>query len=161
MEHGRWLLVLLIIALAAGCSRATPIPDSAQVVRVVITASDVRLDPAIVRPGEVYLVLEAPAEGSFAFVERKSAADASPGPLSKDDLARLMRGDTQGTAISGLDAGGCSAEQNAQDRGQLGPCGNVMMVVVIEGIYAIVGGSPEGDPLTGRPPPLAVLEVSP
>jgi len=69
--------------------------------------------------------------------------------------------DTQGTAISGLDAGGCSAVQNAQDRGQLGPCGNVKKVVVVEGMYVIVGGSPEGDPMTGRLPPLAILEVSP
>jgi hypothetical protein len=92
MVHQPWLLALLIIALTTGCSRATPIPEGAQVVKVVITASDVRLDPTIVRPGEVYLVLEAPEEGSFAFVERKAAADATAGPLSEDALARVMRG---------------------------------------------------------------------
>lgn len=154
------LASLLLVALL-GCSRATPIPEGAQVVHVVITTSEVRLDPPTVRAGEVYLVLDAPVSGSFAFVERKAAADATPGPLSDDDLARLARGDTQGTSVGGLDAGGCSEEQNAEDRGRMGPCGNVMKVSLVDGKYAIVGGSPEGDPATGRVPPSAVLQVLP
>lgn len=152
--------IVLLALLTSACGRATPIPDGAQVVHVVITASDVRLTPQTVRPGDVYLVLDAPWDGSFAFVERKAAADATHGPLTEDDLARLAVGDTQGTAIGGLDAGGCGAEQDAEDRGQMGPCGNVMLITVLEGMYAIVGGSPEGDPMTGRVPPRAVLEVS-
>jgi len=154
------LVSLLVVALL-GCSRATPIPEGAQVIHVVITSSEVRLEPPTVRAGDAYLALDAPVGGSFAFVERKAAADATPGPLPDDDLARLARGDTQGTSIGGLDAGGCSREQNAEDRGLMGPCGNVMQVALVAGTYAIVGGSPEGDPAVGRLPPVAVLEVLP
>lgn len=155
-------LVGLLAVVLVGCSRATPIPAGAQQVHVVITGSEVRLDPATVRAGEVYLVLDAPLEGSIVFVQRKRTAAESPGPLSDDDLARLAQGDTQGTEIGGMDAGGCSAAQNAEDRGQMGPCGNVMKVVLREGKYAIVGGAPEVDPTTGLPPPpMAVLEVLP
>lgn len=58
-------------------------------------------------------------------------------------------------------AGGCNAAQNAEDRGRMGPCGNVMKVVVVAGNYAIVGGGLEADPATNRPPLMAVLHVTP
>ena len=151
--------VLGILLLA--CNRATAIPAGAQQVHVTLTSSEVRLEPATVHAGEVYLVLDAPLRGSFAFVEQKSAAAASPGPLSDDDLARLASGDTEGMAIGGLDAGGCSAAEDAEDRGRMGPCGNVMKAVVRPGRYAIVGGTPDADPSSGGRPPLAVLDVVP
>ena len=47
------------------------------------------------------------------------------------------------------------------DRGKMGPCGNVMKVVLVPGTYAIVGGAPEPDPATGRMAPMAVLNVVP
>jgi hypothetical protein len=154
-------LVGLLAGQLVGCSRATPIPPGGQQVHVIVTEAEVHVEPAVVRAGDVYLVLDAPLAGSFAFVEQQHSAEATPGPLSDADLARLARGDTQGLHIGGLDAGGCSAEQDAEDRGQMGPCGNVMQVVLVEGRYAIVGGSPDADPTTGRLPPLAVLEVVP
>ena len=151
----------LIGSAMIGCSRATSIPAGAQVVHVAVSGSTVRLDPATVRVGDVYLELDEPERGSIVLVERQATAGASPGPLEGDDLARLARGDAEGFSMTGLDAGGCSAEQDAEDRGKLGPCGNVLNVVLAVGSYAILGGSPEEDPTTGRLPPLAVLEVVP
>jgi hypothetical protein len=145
--------------LVAGCSRATPIPDGAQVVHVVITESEVSLDPARVLPGDIYLILDAPRGGSLAFVEQKASADATPGPLTSDDLARLADGNTESMSITGLHAGGCDPEQNHEDRGQMGPCGNVLKVTLAAGAYAVVAGAPEGDPLTLVPPLLALLNV--
>ena len=98
-----------------------------------------RLDPATVRAGDVYLVLDEPLDGSFAFMERKRSADETPGPLSDDDLERVAHGDTEGTSMSGLDAGGCNTEQNAEDRGQMSECGNVYKTTVRAGKYAILG----------------------
>jgi hypothetical protein len=168
------ILLSLVAGMLVGCGRGqTPIPAGAQVVHVVATESEVSLDPSTVHAGEVYLVLDAPLDGSISFVERKSDAAETPGPLSDDDLARLAQGDTEGTAIGGLDAGGCSPEQDAEDRGQMGYCGNVMKVVVVEGKYAVLGpgwtemetepsADPTADPAGFHPPQsMAVLEVLP
>jgi hypothetical protein len=134
------MLVVVLAGGLAGCDRhQAPIPSGAPEVHMVVTASEVRLDPATVRAGDVYLVLDEPLDGSFTFVERKRSADETPGPLSDDDLERLAHGDTEGTSMSGLDAGGCSPEQNAQDRGKTGYCGNVSMVTLGAGKYAILG----------------------
>jgi hypothetical protein len=151
----------LALLLLAGCSRAEGIPSGAQQVHVVVADTEVLLEPATVRAGEIYLVVDAPADASNTFVERKDAADATPGPLTDGDVARLEGGDLEYTSSTGLDAGGCSAEQNAADRGRMGPCGNVMRVVVAPGTYAILGGAPESDPATGGRPPMAVLHVLP
>ncbi len=168
-----WTMVALLGMLAAvlaGCGGATPIPAGAQVVHVAITESGVRLDPATVHPGDVWLVLDR-LGGSF--VERKRTAEETPGPLSDDDLARLAQGDTGGFGFRALPAGGCSPAQDAEERGQMGPCGNVMKVVVVEGKYAILGPGwamqetapsvdPTADPAGFLPPPsMAVLEVLP
>jgi hypothetical protein len=166
-------LVGLLAIMLAGCGRGqTPIPPGAQVVHVVATESEVRLDPTTVRSGDVYLVLDAPLDGGFAFVERKRTGDETPGPLSDDDLARLARGDTEGTAIGGLSSG-CDASQRAEDRGMMGPCGNVMKATLRPGKYAILGPGwteqetePSLDPTADpagfvAPPTMAVLEVLP
>ncbi len=153
-------LVVVGLLVLAGCARSTPIPAGGQEVHVTITDTEVRLAPATVRAGDVYIVLDAPPEGSFAFVERARAGE-TPGPLTDGDLARLARGDTEGTSIGGLDAGGCAPDQRAEDRGRMGPCGNVMQVRVAPGKYALVGGSPEGDPATGERPAIGVLTVVP
>jgi hypothetical protein len=154
------ILVVAGLLALAGCARSTPIPAGGQEVHVAVTDTEVRLVPSTVRAGDVYLVLDAPPAGSFAFVERARAGE-TPGPLTDADLARLARGDTEGTSIGGLDAGGCAPDQRAEDRGRMGPCGNVMQVSLAPGKYALVGGSPEGDPTTGARPPIGVLTVMP
>lgn len=123
-----------------------------------MTKAEGSLDPARVLPGTS--ILDSPIGGSLAFVEQKASADAPPpGPLSADDLARLANGNTESMLITSLDAGGCDPEQDHEDRGRMGPCGNVLRVTLAAGAYAVVGGAPEGDPLTRSPPPVALLDV--
>ena len=167
------LVALLSVTIVACDDHAEPVPPGAQVVHVVATESGVLLEPAAVRAGTVYLVLDEPLVGSFAFVERKRTAEETPGPLNDDDLERLAHGDTEGTSIGGLDAGGCGREQDAAERGLMGHCGNVMKVVVAAGKYAVLGPAwveraseasidPTAPP-TGfvSPSSMAVLEVTP
>ena len=106
-------------------------------------------------------MLEAPPGGSLTFVSRQDGEMATPGPLSEAELARLRTGDTFHTNVQGMDAGGCSPEQDARNRGRMGPCGDVMKVVLAAGVYAVLGDAPEPDPATGRVPPMAVLTVVP
>lgn len=153
-------LAALVAALTAvalvGCGpRLQPIPPGAQQVHIVITESDVILDNGTVRAGPVYLVLDAPESGSIVFVQAKRTAAATPGPLTGEDIGRLAKGDTQWTAIEGMESGSCSAEQNAEARGKIGYCGNVFRVTLAQGFYAILGDAPE------LQPPMAVLEVRP
>ena len=107
------ILVGLLVGVLAGCGRNTPIPPGAQVVHVVATESEVRLDPATVHAGHVYLVLEEPLDGSFDFVARQRTAKATPGPMSADDLERLAHGDTEGTSMQGFSVG-CDPVQQAE-----------------------------------------------
>ena len=116
-----------------------------------------RLDPATVRAGDVYVVLDTPGS-SVGFASRQDSAEATPGPLkSDDDLARLALGDTQWTAISGFANVGCSADQRAEDWGLMGYCGNVFKVKRTPGKYAFFIGDLEGS----GPHSVAVLEVRP
>ena len=165
--------IALLTSLVVGCGRGqTPIPPGEQVVHVVATESEVRLDPASVQAGDVYLVLDEPVGGSFSFVERKRTAAETPGPLGDDDLERLAQGDTEGTSIGSFSIG-CDAAQQAEDRGQMGYCGNVWKVSLVEGKYAILGPGwteqeteasvdPTADPAGFiAPPSMAVLQVLP
>ena len=153
-------MILLVGTVVTACTPgAEPIPPGAQTVHVAITSDAVELDPSVVGAGDVYLVLDQAVHNSFLLFGRQSSADASPGALTEEDIARIGEGDTEGTFMTGLDAGGCSAEQDAAARGQLGPCGNVMKIAVSPGLYAILGDSPDasGD----QPLPMGVLEVTP
>ena len=155
----------VLLGLAAGalvaCGPAnTPIPPGVQQVHFVVDGNEVRLEPATVRAGEIYVVLDTPGS-SVGFVQRQRTATETPGPLRDDDLARLATGDTQGTAIGGFDDVGCTAEQRAEHRGQTGPCGNVSKLVLSEGRYAFFTGDLEGAAQGGAPPSIAVLDVLP
>lgn len=150
---------LLAIGLT-GCARSQPIPDGAQLVHVEVVGSEVRLDPVTVPAGEVYVVLDTRGS-SVGFAQRQATAAATPGPLRDEDLERLARGDTQGTAIGGFDDVGCSEQQRAEDRGQMGPCGNVFRLVVAPGKYAFFTGNLDVVAEGGGPPSIAILEVTP
>lgn len=147
--------------LLAACSRTTAIPSGGQQVHVVITSTAIQLAPSMVHPGDVYLVLDEPQDGSLSFVSRSPSTGSALGPLSDTDLDRLRRGDVQSTGASGFEAGGCSPDQNAQDRGRMGPCGNVMKVNLAPGKYAVVAGAPEDLSADGSGPPIAILQVLP
>lgn len=154
-----WLILTTLLLVACGRGQEA-VPAGAQLVAVSVTGSAVRLEPATVRAGDVYVVLETPGS-SVGFVQRKSTAQDRPGPLTDDDLARLARGDTEGTAIGGFDDVGCSPEQRAQDRGRMGPCGNVFRLVLDAGRYAFVAGGLDGAPSGDYSGSIAVLEVLP
>jgi hypothetical protein len=144
--------------LAGGCESTTAVPAGAQVVRVVATEQSITLAPDSVRAGDVYLLLDEPTR-SILFVQSQTSAEATPGPLDDEALERLRQGDTFHTAVSGFDAGGCSPGQDAENRGRMGHCGNVMLVVLSPGDYAVVTGDLEGDGATR--PRIAVLTVVP
>ena len=153
----RLALVGLLSFAAAGCGRGqATIPPGGQQVHVSVAGANVRLDPATVRAGDVYVVLDTPGS-AVGFAKRQGSAEETPGPLSDDDLARLGLGDTQGTAISGFDDVGCSDDQRAEDRGLMGYCGNVFRETLTPGKYAFFIGDPEGQ----GPQSIAVLEVVP
>jgi hypothetical protein len=153
-------LACVLSATLAGCGRGqTPVPAGAQLVHVSVIDSEVRLDPATVSAGDVYVVLDTPGS-SVGFAQRQRTAAETPGPLTDQDLDRLARGDTEGTAIGGFDDTGCSAEQRAEDRGRMGPCGNVFRIVLTPGKHAFFAGDLEGGP-PGVARSIAVLEVVP
>lgn len=135
-------LASLLVGVLASCGQGqATIPAGAQTVHLVATQSEVRLSPANVHAGEVFLELDEPLDGgAFMFVERKGTAAETPGPLTETDLERLALGDTQGTASSGYGPS-CSGPQGA-DRGRLvqpGVCGNVWRFDLVPGKYAILG----------------------
>jgi hypothetical protein len=121
---------------------APRIPADAQTVHILVTSSEVRLDPAVVQAGEVYFVVEAPAQehADFAFVNAGYGSQGGPPlPLSDDAVDRLARGDYQGTSL------------------EFGWAGYAKFTL-LEGNYAFMTGG--GEP--GTPPQsLTVLEVQP
>jgi hypothetical protein len=165
------LLLGLLAGIVAGCGRGqAPIPAGAQEVHIAVIESGLRLDPATVRAGDVYVVLDTP-RSSVGFVSRKRG-NLDNGPLSDDDIARLAHGDMQGFVVGGFDLQGCSDEQRAEDLGQMGYCGNVFKTVLVPGKYAFTGPGwseqqtePLVPPTPGPPGSLpawvAVLEVMP
>ena len=152
------VLAFAVGAAAAACGRATPIPPGAQVIVVRVDGPIVTLEPPVARAGDVYLAVEAPPGSSLSFVEGKPTADGPAGPLTESDLVRLVRGETEAMSVTGFEPGGCSESQDAMDYGMVGPCGNVMHVVVVPGKYALLVGAPDADPGPTSP---AVLEVVP
>ena len=154
-------LPVLLASILVGCGLGqTPIPLGAQQVHVVVTDAEVQLTPATVRAGDVYVVLDTPGS-SVSFVQRQRTATETPGPLTDDDLDRLAHGDTQGTAIGGFDDSGCTAEQRAEGRGRMGPCGNAFKVVLTPGRYAFFTGNLEDRSAGDYSGSIAVLEVVP
>ena len=153
-------LVCVLSVTLGGCGRGqVPVPAGAQLVHVSVVGSEVLLDPETVSAGDVYVVLDTPGS-SVGFAQRQRTAAETPGPLTDEDLDRLARGDTGGTAIGGFDATGCTAEQRAEDRGRMGPCGNVFQIVLTPGKHAFFAGDLEGGP-PGVARSIAVLEVIP
>ena len=141
------ILVALLAGVPVGCEPGSiAVPPGAQQVHIAATASEVRLNPTTARAGDVYLVLDGPVQ-NVELVERQPSAAGSPGPMSDQDLARLARGDTEGTLIENI---------------SVGCCGNVFKMVLPAGKYAFIISDPGGKS-GGLVPPrsLAVLQVVP
>ena len=93
-------LVVLVALLVAAWDSPPRVPLDAQIVRIAVAASEVQLDPATVRAGEVYFVVDG-AGGSaghseFTFVSACNASQSCETPrlpLSDEAVARLARGD--------------------------------------------------------------------
>jgi hypothetical protein len=152
----RWRLValclpLLVAGVLAGCSGPITVPPGGQEVHAIVSGDTVRLQPATVRAGEVYLVLDIPGT-NVVLVQTMAEAEGSPGPLSDDALDRVARGDTFHTMITGGFANG-------------EPYGNVSRLVLPAGRYAFLADDPTT--LAARsggvipPGSLAVLQVLP
>jgi hypothetical protein len=140
---GRIVVAIALLGGALlGCEPSTSIPSGAQQVHVVASTTDVRLDPASVHAGDVYLVLDV-ASGGVDLIESVAGANASPGPLTAGDLIGLAKGDTQGLLMENL---------------SVNCCGKVVKKTLVAGKYAIVpAGTEDGHP----PPSIAVLDVVP
>jgi hypothetical protein len=139
-------LVALAVALVAVWGSPPRIPAGAQIVHIVLTASEVRLDPTTVHSGPVYFVLDGPDEpseqASFSFVSAGYGSQCppcnAPLPLSDDGVVRLARGDYQGT-------------------GTEGGWGRYAKFPLLEGKYAFLTGGAEP---SVRPQSIAVLTVT-
>jgi hypothetical protein len=158
-ETTTFLSGLLAIALIGCEPPLVPVPSGAQLVHVVVSDTEIRLSPATVRAGDVYLVLDTSPSSVF-FVSRKRTAADSPGPMGADDLARLARGDTEATSMEGF-GNGC-AQGRPENHLKIGRCGDTFKLVLGAGKYALMTDDPSGDP-SGFVPPraMAVLEVLP
>jgi len=89
--------------ILAGCeSGTTVVPPGVTPVHVIITGDDIRLEPATTRAGDVYLVIDTPrTEASFVCHSVTDGREFTP--LSDQEIARLVRGDTyQLSRIGGL-----------------------------------------------------------
>jgi len=158
----RTLVVLALVGGAAiGCSDGlTPIPSGAQQIHIADTDTSLNLQPATVRAGDVYVVLDGPRQ-NVVLIREMTTAEASPGPLSDEDLTRLEQGDMEGTSTEGISVT-CSAKQRAAARDQVGYCGNAYMLTLAPGKYAFLLAPPDGGP-PGQMSPgtMAILEVTP
>ena len=169
-------IVTVLVAMLAGCGQGqATVPSGGQLVHLVATQSEVRLSPAAVHAGDVFIQLDEPRDGgSFTFVVGMASAGATPGPLSDNDLARIAYGDTQNTGKSSYGPS-CSGPQGT-DVGHLaadGVCGDVWKITLAPGKYAILGPGwsmaqtlPSVDPTANpsgfkAPSTMAVLEVLP
>jgi hypothetical protein len=139
-------LIALVLMLISVWGSPPRIAADAQVVHVVVTASEVHLDPATVHAGQVYFLVEGPDDpaehAGFAFVSAGYAEDSSPLPMTDRAVERLSRGDYQGT---GIESG----------------WGKYATYRLREGNYAFLVAGPEGDLPSVPPQSMAVLEVLP
>jgi hypothetical protein len=96
-------LVVLTGALIAVWGSPPRIPADAQTVVIVSTPDGVGLQPAQVKPGEVYFIVEGADDMSghadFEFIAAGLASDNTPLPLSYEGLERLSPGDYLGTYV--------------------------------------------------------------
>lgn len=141
-------LVALVVAVAAVWGTPLRIPPDAQEVHIVVTESAVTLEPATVHAGDVYFIVDEPADpaghAGFTFVSRgvPGQVGEDPLPLSDEEVTRIAQGDYQGTAMGG--GWGGEAKFTLRE-------GNYVFLI------AGAGGEVPGVP----PQSMAVLEVLP
>jgi hypothetical protein len=130
-------LVVVLGLLLSGIVRGhTVVPPGAQQVEVEVTGTEVRLTLTTLNAGDVYVVLVTP---------RSSIT------LTEDELIG-----TDVPSHHDFDLTGCADAQRAEDRGQMGYCGNVFKVTLSPGKYVFYSTAADGP---GQA--LARLEVLP
>jgi len=145
-------VVLAVVLSGCGCS--SPVPSGAQLLHVVVGPNDIRLNPATVHAGDVYITLDVPCTAvGFAWRAQGSVEIA---PLSDDDVARLQRGDLQGTGSTGFNNSDCTSPAPNQDGLRVGECGNTQNWKLIKGRYAFFLHGPDGI----TPSAVTILEVA-
>ncbi len=145
----RATLGALLVGLLIACGPATQVPSGGQTVQVAATANELRLEPSVVHPGDVYLVLSESAI-SVTFVHRSADPGdphSPPLPVTDDDIRSVPRdGSFQGATHVGL---------NAQ-----GPYGPVSRIgPLVEGKYLLLVDQNEEPPWSAALLKFAVLEV--
>ncbi len=128
------------------------IPEGAtNVVHVHPEPDNLQLDPAKVKAGVVYFVIEGPGT-DFSLVRRKAAADADAIGMTAAQIAAVRNGDYQFTQAEGYSVS-CAPDAWTEER-HWDDCRENSMVTLTPGLYAIVN-----EP--GDAPIMAVLEVEP
>jgi hypothetical protein len=118
-------LVLVLGLLVSGIVRGhTAVPSGAQQVEVEVTATAVRLSPPTVNAGDVYLELVTPRSSITVTEEELLETDI---PTHRD-----------------FDLRGCTDAQRAEDRGQIGYCGNVFKVTLDARTYVVFSTAADG-----------------
>jgi hypothetical protein len=118
-------LVLVMGLLLSGVVRGhTVVPPGAQQVEVEVTTTEVRLSPDTVQAGDVYLVLVTP----------RSSITVTQNELVETDVP----------TDHSFDLTGCTDAQRAEDRGQVGYCGNVFKVTLSAGLWVSYSTAADG-----------------
>ncbi len=145
----RPLAPALLLSLLIACGSATQVPPGAQTVHVAVVEGELRLEPSVVHPGDVYLVLSESANG-INFVHRSSDPGnphSAPLPVTEDDIRSVARdGSFQGANQVGLAVGGGGGNVS-----RIGP--------LVEGKYVLLIDRNEEAPRSAELLELAVLEV--
>jgi hypothetical protein len=113
------VLVVVMGVLLSGAVRGhTAVPAGAHLVEVEVTSQEIRVAPSTVPAGDVYFVLVTP-RSSITITEDELVATDIPSDRNFDLL-------------------GCTDAQRAEDRGQVGYCGNVFKVTLSAGKYVVI-----------------------
>jgi len=150
-------LGLLVAGSMAGCERALVVPSGVQTVHATVTRDSVRLEPATVHEGMVYLTVD--SDGTELELVGGAAiggGDTDPRALvglTDEHLDAVLHGDLVDTYISsGFRSGGELG--NASELGEL-PAGKYLFLP--DGIVILEPGAYDSIPLDV----VAVLEVVP
>ncbi len=142
----------LLTAGLAACEGALVIPSGAQTVHATVTHGSVRLEPAIVHAGMVYITVDSDG-AELVIIGGGGAGPAGLTGLTDERLDAVVHGDLASTYVgSGFRSGGELG--NASELGELS-AGKFLFLP--DGIVALEPGAYDSIPLDAT----AVLEVVP
>lgn len=146
-------LVVLLACTVAACEHALVVPSAAQVVSATVTRTAVRIAPATVHAGTVYLRTQSDGPELVFIAASESAERHGPLGLTDGHLDAILHGDLFHTyQASGFRSGGELG--NATELGELSP-GKYLFLPA--GVVTLAPGAYDAIP-SGA---FAVLEVVP